>query len=112
LLPTVTDVVNPLTLSKKTTRRRNMKDLPPAKVIGRVDPDSDTQKRIDIWRQQKQAGFIDTLVGVFEDIPPEEERIYRADIWARTPEGKPAVPEAHQPYDYTTRVWRAEDKSA
>jgi hypothetical protein len=107
----------------KKTRRRNMaKDLPPAKIIGRVDPDSDTQKRIDIWRQQKQAGFMDTLVSVFDEIPPEEERhpdgVWAfADIWARTPEGKPAVPECHivddrgRPfYDYTTKVWPEKEK--
>ncbi len=83
-----------------------MANLPPARKVADADPE--TIARIQAWKQDKNTECIRTLISAFDDIPPEEERVHRADIWACTPDGKPAIPEAHQfRYDFTTRVWRA-----
>lgn len=54
------------------------KPLPPAKIIGHADPD--VLSRINARKEEKATEVIRTLISVFDDIPPEEERVY-GEVW-------------------------------
>lgn len=87
------------------------KPLPSAHVLAKVDPL--VQKRIDAWNRENNPRVADLIEHAMTALVETDELGHRADIFARLPDGTPAVPEAHQSYfDYTTRVWRVEDQPA
>jgi len=55
-----------------------MANLPPAKIIEHADPT--VIARINACKEEKATEVIRTLISVFDDIPPEEERIY-GEVW-------------------------------
>jgi hypothetical protein len=65
----------------------------PAKIIGFVDP----------------AKWTKTVGQIL--LEASEEFGHRADIYAKTKDGKSALPECHvRRYDFTTRVWRRKSR--
>lgn len=74
------------------------KGLPPAKIIGHVDPKSVIQKRVDRWNKEAHPTISDLVDLALEAVMNSNEIGHRVNV--------KLIPEAMLAYDSTTRVWK------